>query len=87
MARLMQTVKTETAKRSEEQTKKLSEIQKQKADDWNKFKAEYPEGADFATQMTAAFGKPKLFLVWNDDGIILDSRKYDPLHPSNKHRK
>lgn len=86
LERLKQTVTQGTIKRNEEAERQRQIARAEKARDWNRILETQPEAAEFVTEMAGEFGKPERVLIWNEQEVLLDSRKYDPLHDSAKRR-
>ena len=86
MARLQQTVRTETIKRNEEAERQRLILRAKKTRDWNGILERQPEIAEFVNDVAKEFGKPERVLIWENKELTLDSRNYDPLHDANKRR-
>lgn len=87
LEKLRQTVSQETIKRNEEAERQRLVARAEKARDWNRILETQPEAAEFVTEISKELGKPERVLIWNDTGILLDSKKYDSLHDSAKRRR
>lgn len=86
LEKLKQTVTQETIKRNEEAERQRQIARAEKARDWNRILETQPEAAEFVTEAAREFGKLERVLIWNDTEVLLDSRKYDSLHDSNRRR-
>ena len=49
----------------------------QRAADWARVKADYPDHAELITELAKGFGKPARVRVTADGETILDSRRYE----------
>lgn len=86
LEKLKQTVTQGTIKRNEEAERQRQIARAEKARDWNRILVTQPEAAEFVTEMAREFGKPERVFIWSEQEVLLDSRKYDPLHDSAKRR-
>lgn len=87
LEKLKQTVTQETIKRNEEAERQRLITRAEKARDWNRILETQPEAAEFVTEIAREFGKPERVMIWNEQKVLLDSRKYDPLHDTNRRRR
>jgi len=84
---LRQKVAQATIRKNEEAERQRLIARAEKARDWNRILETQPEAAEFITEVSKELGKPERVLIWDENKeLILDSRKYDPLHDSNKRR-
>lgn len=86
LEKLRQTVKDGTIRRNEEHERQKQIARAEKARDWNIILETQPEAAEFVTQIAKEFGKPERVLIQTKTEVLLDSRKYDPLHDETKRR-
>lgn len=87
LEKLKRTVTQETIKRNEEAERQRLITRAEKARDRNRILETQPEAAEFVTKIAREFGKPERVMIWNEQEVLLDSRKYDPLHDCNRRGK
>lgn len=53
----------------------IEKRQKARKDAWNNLRSNHPDQAEYITAISSVFGKPKIVIVKDETGIVLDSRK------------